>query len=111
MTGEVVETAASFEARLRATTLPDRTTLAPSHAESLVRAAAKRCGVLGIDVSIADMFADDGAVLGLHQAVIAALSRPALGLFDEQLVEQFGDGLVDELRAVVGVEAQDAKGN
>jgi len=62
-------------------------------------------GVLGVDVSIADVFADDGAVLGLHQAVVAALPGPALDLFDGQLVEQFGDGLVDELRAVAPREA------
>ena len=52
----------------------------------------------------------DGAVLGLHQAVVAALPGPAFGLFDEQLFKQLGNRLVDELRAVVGVEAQDAKG-
>ena len=65
--------------------------------------------VAGIDVSIADVFADNRAVLGLHQAVVAALPRPALGLFDAQFIEQLGDRFVDELRAVVGVEAEDAK--
>jgi len=66
-------------------------------------------GMLGIDVSIADVFADDGAVFGLHQAVVAALPRPAFGLFDAQFFQQFGSRFVDELRAVVSVEAQDAK--
>ena len=66
-------------------------------------------GVAGIDVSIADVFANDRAVLGLHQAVVAALPRPALGLLDAQFFQQLGDGFVDELAAVVGVEAQDAK--
>jgi hypothetical protein len=42
MIGEVVETSASFEARFRATTLPDRPTSAPSHAEPFVRMASKR---------------------------------------------------------------------
>jgi len=53
--------------------------------------------------------ANDSAVFGLHQAVVAALPGPALGLFDAQFFEQLGDGLVDELTAVVGVKAQDAK--
>jgi len=37
-----VETSASFEARFRATTLPDRPTSVLSHAEPLARAASKR---------------------------------------------------------------------
>jgi hypothetical protein len=44
-------------------------------------------GMAGIDVAIADVFADDSAVLGLHQAVVAALPGTAFGLFDQQLVE------------------------
>jgi len=66
-------------------------------------------GVSGVDVAVADMFGDDRAVLGLHQSVVAALQGTAFGLLDEQLVKQLGDGAIDELRAVVGVEALDAK--
>jgi hypothetical protein len=55
------------------------------------------------------VFANDRAVLGLHQAIVAALPRPALGLFDAQFFKQLGDGLVDKLVAVVGLEAQNAK--
>jgi hypothetical protein len=38
--------------------------------------------VAGIDVSMADVFANHPAVFRLYQAIVAALSRPDLGLFD-----------------------------
>lgn len=41
----------------------------------------------GIDKAIADVFADHGPVLGLHQTVIVAVSGTAFGLLDQQLVE------------------------
>ena len=66
-------------------------------------------GVAGLDVAVADVFADHRAVLGLHQPVVAALPGTAFGLLDQQLVEQLGDRAVDEFRAVVRVEALDAK--
>src|ERR1017187_3887621 len=37
-------------------------------------------GMACIDVAVADVFADDRSVFGFHQAVVAALARPALGL-------------------------------
>jgi len=42
-----------------------------------------RLGVLRGDVAVADVLADDGAVLGLDQAVVAGTVRPRPGLFDE----------------------------
>lgn len=43
--------------------------------------------------------------------VVAQILRPSsLGELDEELVEKFGDDAVDELRAVVGVEADDLEG-
>ena len=77
--------------------------------EKLPIEAVDGVGVAGIDVSISHVLADDGAVLGLDQAVVAALPGTAFGLLDEQFVEQFGDGAVDELASVVGVEAEDAE--
>jgi hypothetical protein len=50
------------------------------------------------------VLAHDGSVFGLHQAVVSALAGAAFGLLDEQFFQQLGDGLVDEFRAVVGVE-------
>ena len=47
-----------------------------------------RFGVLRIDVAEADVLANDGAVLGLHQPVVAGMMRPRLGLFDQQLAQQ-----------------------
>ena len=63
----------------------------------------------GRDVAEAHVFADDGGVLGLDQLVVAGLAGAPLGLLDEQLAQQSGYGLVDELRAVVGAEALDCK--
>ena len=67
-------------------------------------------GVGWRDVSPADMFAHDGGVFGLHQAVVAALAWTAFGLLDEQFFQQLGNGFVDEFAAVVGVEVEDGKG-
>ncbi len=68
-------------------------------------------GMGRIDVSVADVFADHRAVLGLYQAVVATLPGAAFGLLDAQFIEQPGDGGVDKLAAVVGVEAANRKGN
>src|SRR6202041_2120392 len=70
MIGEVVETSASFEARFRATTLPDRPTSAPSHAESPVRAASKRW--------LVNVRAGDSAAKGTYSGR-PTLSREAEG--------------------------------
>ena len=72
--------------------------------------AVDAVGVARIDVAVADVFTNHRAVLGLYKTVVAALPGAAFGLFDQQLVEQFGDGAIDELAAVVGVKALDAKG-
>jgi hypothetical protein len=53
-------------------------------------------GVAGVDIAIAHVLANDGAIFGLDQAVIARLPGAAFGLLDEKLVEQLGDGAVDE---------------
>ena len=62
-------------------------------------------GVARIDVAVADVFTNHRAVLGLYQAVVAALPGAAFGLLDQQLVEQIGDGAIDKLAAVVGCES------
>ena len=62
------------------------------------------------DVVVAEVVADDGAVLALHQGVVVALASPRLGeLADVQFVEQRGDLMVDVLRAVVGMKAHNLK--
>ena len=50
-----------------------------------------------------------GAVLGLDQAVVAGTVWSGAGLFDSQFLQQARHGVVDELAAVVGVEAADRK--
>ena len=62
-------------------------------------------GLGGVDIALADVLADDRTVLGLHQAVVVGVAGAAFGLLDHQLVQQLGDGLVDELAAVVGMKA------
>lgn len=79
--------------------------------EEVAIESAEPLGVGGVDVSVADVLADDGAVLGLYQAVVVGVAGPALGLLDAQLVEQPGYGFVEELASVVGVKALDGKGN
>ncbi len=69
-----------------------------------------RLGMLRIDVAEADVLADDGSVLGFHQAVVPGVMRPRLGLFDQQLVQQTRHVVVDELAAVVGMKAADHEG-
>jgi hypothetical protein len=46
----------------------------------------------------------------LHQAVVAALAGATFGLLDEQSVQQLGNGFVDELASVLGVDVEDDKG-
>jgi len=35
-----------------------------------------RLGVLCVDVAVTDVLADDGSILGFHQAVVAGMVRP-----------------------------------
>jgi hypothetical protein len=44
-------------------------------------------GVLAADMPPANVFANHGAVLGFHQAIVIGMARPRLGLFDPQFVE------------------------
>jgi len=68
---------------------------------------AKRLGIW----AIAEVLAHDAAVLALDQGIVVGLARARLGeLADLQLVEQGGDAMVDVLRAVVGVKAEDGEG-
>ena len=66
-------------------------------------------GVALRDVGVAQMLADDRAVLGLGQAVVVGMAWPILGEFGTEFVQHLGDLVVDVLRAVVGVKAQDAE--
>jgi len=67
-------------------------------------------GMLRRNVAVAHMLADCGSVFRLHEPVVAAPARPRFGLPDQQLSEQAGDGVVDKLRAVVGMKTADGKG-
>src|SRR6516225_9480856 len=64
----------------------------------------QRLSLGGLNIAVADVLADHGAVLGFHQAVIVTVSGTAFGLPDEQLVEELGHGGIDELAAVVGMK-------
>jgi hypothetical protein len=57
------------------------------------------------------VFAHDPTVFDLDQTVVAGVPGTTFGLFDEQLAEQAGDRLVDELQAVFGVKALDSEGD
>ena len=63
------------------------------------------------DVGVAEVLAHHRAVLGLDQGVVVGFSSPGLGeRLDVEFFEQGGDPVVDVLRAIVGVEALDGKG-
>src|SRR3954453_8105577 len=72
--------------------------------EMLAIELVHRLGVLGADVAVANVLADDGSILGLHQTVVAAMVWSRASLFDKQFAQQLGHGVVDELAAVVGVK-------
>jgi len=52
------------------------------------------------NVCVAELLADDSAVLRLYEGIVVALTRARLGELDEELVEELGDDAVDELRAI-----------
>ncbi len=62
------------------------------------------------DMAVAQVFAHDGAVLGFRQAVVVAVPGARLGELDVELIQEFGHGVIDVLRAVVGMKAQDNEG-
>ena len=69
-----------------------------------------RLGMRGRDVPVAPVLSPHRSVLRLRQAIVVGVPGPRLGLLHQQFVEQLDHGVVDELAAVVGVEAPDAKG-
>src|SRR5215469_313421 len=62
-----------------------------------------------VDVAIPDVLANHGSVLGLDQTIIVAVPGTTFGLPNQQFVQQTSDGGVNELAAVVGVKAENAK--
>ena len=61
--------------------------------------------------SVAEVLADDRAVLGLDEGVVVAAAGAGLGeLVDVEGLQQVGDLAVDELGTVVGVEPADDEG-
>jgi hypothetical protein len=59
--------------------------------------------------SVADVLAHDRSVLAFHQRVVGRTAGARLGELDQPFVHQPGDAMVQELAAVVGVEAGDLK--
>src|SRR6185369_5661816 len=49
------------------------------------------------------------SVFAIGQSIVIAMPRPRLGLFRQQLVQQFGHPVVDVLASVVGMKASNAK--
>ncbi len=90
----VTDTLAPFLVDLHAG-LGARTMIARIRVQVFMVKVIDGVGVFGIDLSINDTFANDGAAFGLHQAVVAAFYGAALGLFDARLIEQPGGHPVD----------------
>ena len=61
------------------------------------------------DVRVSHVLAHHRSVLRLHQAIVVGVPRPRFGLLDQQLVEQLGHRMVDELAAVVGMKTPNAE--
>ena len=59
------------------------------------------------DMAVAEVFAHDGAILGFRQAVVVTMAGTRLGEFDLELFQHRCHGVVDVLRAIIGMEAQD----
>ena len=64
-------------------------------------------GVIGRGVLIADVLANDRAVVGFQQFVVDASPGPRLGLLYQWFVQNLGHGGVDKLATVVGMKAPD----
>jgi len=61
-------------------------------------------------MAVAQVLADDRAVLAFHEGIVIATAGAGFGEFlDVELVEQGGDAMVDVLGAVVGMKAADDK--
>ena len=65
---------------------------------------------LARNMRIAQMLANNAAVLGLGQGIVIGVPRAGLGQLNVQLLEQSGDPAVDVFRAIVGMETLDDKG-
>jgi hypothetical protein len=59
------------------------------------------------NVPVPQMFPDGASVLAFRQSVVIASSRSAFGLSYEEFIEEFGNGLVDELTPVIGMKVDD----
>ena len=53
------------------------------------------------------MFARHRAVLGFRQRIVIGMPGAGLGKFDQQLLQQCSNSVVDVLRTVIGMESQD----
>ena len=60
---------------------------------------------------MAEPLADDTGILALYEGIIVATASAGLGeVSDVQLVEQFGNVVIDIFATVIGVETEDRKG-
>ena len=65
-----------------------------------------RLRMLGGDMAVADVFANDRPILALYQGIVLAAIGSALGELDQQILEQLRHFVVDVFRPVVGMKAQ-----
>ena len=62
------------------------------------------------DMGIAEGFVDHRSVFTFDQGIIIGLSSARFGEFNQQLLQEFNNVLINVFRAVVGVKAADHKG-
>jgi len=62
------------------------------------------------DMGIAHLFSNDAAVFPLNESIVVGPPGAGFGLFDKEFIEELGDAVVDELRAIVGMKPRNSKG-
>ena len=68
------------------------------------------CRVRRGDMRVSHVLPHHRAVLRLHQPVVVGVPRPRFRLLDQQLVQQLGHGVINELAAVVRVKPAKLEG-
>jgi hypothetical protein len=62
------------------------------------------------NVHMPHVFSNNRPLFPFNQRIVMALARARLGLLNTELVQQPGNYMIDELRAVIGMKAENLEG-
>jgi hypothetical protein len=62
------------------------------------------------NVHMPHVFSNNHPIFPFNQRIVIALARARLGLLNTELVQQPGNYMIDELRAVIGMKAENLEG-